>query len=95
MYQRKTDELSLAAVMVLLISVKVSLFLGVDEFLLVVSCERLLSFFIKNCLLALLTKDNLVIFFMKCNPPRGLLHSAKNNLGVFVYVIDFIKFFLI
>ena len=44
MYQRKTDEFSLAAVMVLMISVKVSLFLGVDEFTFVVSCERLLSF---------------------------------------------------
>lgn len=51
-----------------------------------ISCVlwKVAIFFIKNCLLALLTKDNLVIFFMKCNPPRGLLHSAKNDLGAFV-----------
>jgi hypothetical protein len=44
MYQRKTDELSLAAVMVLMISVKVSLFVGVDEFTLVVSYESFCYF---------------------------------------------------
>jgi hypothetical protein len=50
MYQRKTDELSLAAVMVLMISVKVSLFLGVDEFPLVVSYESFCYFiYFLNC----------------------------------------------
>jgi len=48
MYQRKTDEHSQAAVMVLMISVKVSLFLGVDEFPLAMSYERLLSFLLKK-----------------------------------------------
>jgi hypothetical protein len=49
MYQRKTDELSLAAVMVLMISVKVSLFLGVDEFPLVVSYKSLLFYIFLSC----------------------------------------------
>lgn len=48
MYQRKTDEHSQAAVMVLMISVKVSLFLGVDEFPLAMSYETLLSFLFKK-----------------------------------------------
>jgi len=70
MYQRKTDEHSQAAVMVLMISVKVSLFLGVDEFPLAMSYERLLSFlYIKKKKptgsLSLLTKDDLAINFHK------------------------------
>jgi hypothetical protein len=47
MYLRKTNEISLTTVMVLMISVKVSLFVGVVKFPLVVSYQSLIVFFIR------------------------------------------------